>query len=80
MEYKKIFFWATLACGILVPQPGIEPVPRAVEAPSPNHWTAREVPKTQCFLVNIVSNGDQITCLRWLITSVKSWEIILRVG
>ena len=28
--------------GILVPQPGIEPVPPAVEVRSPNHWTARE--------------------------------------
>ena len=28
--------------GILVPQPGIEPGPPAVEAQSPNHWTARE--------------------------------------
>ena len=33
-----------MACGILVPQPGIEPVPPAVEARSLNHWTAREVP------------------------------------
>ena len=32
------------ACGILVPQPGIEPTPPAVEAQSLNHWTAREVP------------------------------------
>ena len=32
------------ACRILVPQPGIEPVPPAVEARSLNHWTAREVP------------------------------------
>ena len=37
-------FWPhCAACGILVPQPGIEPVPPAVEAWSPNHWTAREV-------------------------------------
>ena len=34
--------WA--ACKILVPQPGIEPLPPAVEAQSLNHWTAREVP------------------------------------
>ena len=27
-----------MACGILVPQPGIEPVSPAVEAQSPNHW------------------------------------------
>ena len=32
-----------LACGILVPQAGIEPVPPAVEARSLNHWTARNV-------------------------------------
>ena len=38
-----LFFLATL-CGlwILVPQPGIEPGPLAVKAPSPNHWTTRE--------------------------------------
>ena len=28
----------------LVPRPGIEPVPPALGAQSPNHWTAREVP------------------------------------
>ena len=27
-------------------QPGMEPMPSAVEAWSPNHWTAREVPKS----------------------------------
>ena len=37
------FFWLShMACGILVPQPGIEPGPSAVKAWSPNHWTARE--------------------------------------
>ena len=39
------FFWlCCMACGILVPQPGIEPMPPALEAQSFNHWTAREVP------------------------------------
>ena len=32
------------ACGILVPQPGIEPAPPALWAWSLNHWTTREVP------------------------------------
>ncbi|XP_054940402.1 UDP-N-acetylglucosamine transporter isoform X4 [Physeter macrocephalus] len=32
-----------LACGILVPQPGIEPVPPALGAQHLNRWTAREV-------------------------------------
>ena len=35
-----------VACGILVPQPGVEPGPLAVEAQSTNHWIAREVPVT----------------------------------
>ena len=37
------------ACGILVPQPGIEPMPSAVKAQSPNHWTAREFPVSLYF-------------------------------
>ena len=41
----KFFFLATpQSMQILVPQPGIEPMPPAVEAWSLNHWTAREVP------------------------------------
>ena len=40
-----LFVWLHhAACGILVPQPGIEPAPPAVAARSCNHWTAREVP------------------------------------
>ena len=31
---------------ILVPRPGIEPLPTAVEVQSLNHWTGREVPLT----------------------------------
>ena len=31
------------ACGIIVPQPEIEPILPAVEVPSLNHWTIREV-------------------------------------
>ena len=38
------FFGHTAPYGILVPQPGIEPVPHAVEAWGFNHWTSREVP------------------------------------
>ena len=32
-----------VACGILVPQPGAEPMSPTVEAQSHNHWTTREV-------------------------------------
>ena len=40
----KIKFLHHAACDILVPQPGIEPVPPALEAWSLNHWTTKEVP------------------------------------
>ena len=38
-----------MACGILVPQPGVEPMSPTVEAQSHNHWTAREVLSTRNF-------------------------------
>ena len=39
------FFWPRcVSCGILVPRPGIEPLPLALEAWSLNRWTTREVP------------------------------------
>ena len=39
------FFWPhCTACGILVPWPGIKPVPTVVEALNPNHWPTREFP------------------------------------
>ena len=43
--YFFFFFWLChMACRILVPQPGTEPVPPAVEVQSLNHRAAREVP------------------------------------
>ena len=41
-------------CGILVPQPGIEPAPPAVGAQSPNPWTAREVPPYNAYFHTII--------------------------
>ena len=42
--FTFFFFWPYhTACGILVPQPEIEPVPLVVEAMSLNNRTAREV-------------------------------------
>ena len=47
------FFWPRhAACEILVAQPGIKPVPPAVEAWNPNHWTAREVLEEILFVEN----------------------------
>ena len=35
-----------MACGILVPWPGIEPTPLSLEIQSLNHWAAREDPNS----------------------------------
>ena len=43
-----LFFWLChTACGILVPQPEITPVPLAVRTQSPNPQTTREFPFSQ---------------------------------
>ena len=49
MAFIFFFFFGLCctACGILVPQPGIEPA--ALEAWSLNHWTPREVPENNGF-------------------------------
>lgn len=44
--------------GILVSWPGLKPVPLAVEAPTPNHWTARGVPFQQRLTVQSSSIKD----------------------
>ena len=52
--YCIVFFWLRLAaCWILVLRPEIEPMPLAVEAQSPPHWTLREFPSL-CFLYSIL--------------------------
>ena len=33
-----------MACGVLVPHGGTEPMPSAVKAWSPDHWATRDVP------------------------------------
>ena len=54
-----LFFWLChTARWILVPRPGIKPIPPAVEAQGPNHWTARECPVD--FLMMAI-----LTSVRW---------------
>ena len=43
------FFFLAVACRILAPQPGIEPM----EAWSLNHWTTREVPKMDLKMMDL---------------------------
>ena len=44
--FRVIFFFFLIfwPCGILVPRPGIEPTPHALEEWSLNHWATRDVP------------------------------------
>ena len=57
--YFYFFFWPhRVACGILVPQPGIEPMPPAVEGQGPNHWTAREVPQAFIFAAYLLKTFE----------------------
>ena len=46
---KVFLLLATLACGILVSLPGLNPGPSPVKARSPNHWTTREFPSNKVF-------------------------------
>ena len=51
MRFFLLFFFLAMPCSMrdLSSWPGIEPVSLAVEARSPNHWTAREVPEISIF-------------------------------
>ena len=51
-------FFSQTACGILVPQPGIESAPLALETWHLNHWIMREVPNS------LVSLSLQLPALR----------------
>ena len=49
--YFFLCFWPPpVACGILVPRPGIEPQALGSEVQSPNHRTARELAIVDIFL------------------------------
>ena len=55
MSLKKFYFLFYLfighvACGTLVPESGIKPMPPPLRAQSLNHWTSSEVPENFYFL------------------------------
>ena len=66
MEALFFFFFSLgqVAFRILVLQPGIKPVPTAVEACSPNHWASSEFPE------GIMFNS-------WVIWNILWFESIL---
>ena len=48
-----VLFLASL-CDILVPRPGIEPLPPALGVQSLNYWTTREVPVPSAFIATFI--------------------------
>ena len=52
-----IFWLCRLTCGILVPQPGIGPMPPALEVWGLNHWTIRDVPGEDLLSVGCGGEG-----------------------
>ena len=70
----------SVALRISVPQPGTEPMPPAMEAQSPNHWTTKEFPK-QWFLLYVsfdiyVSNTRFFLYGFWLWW--HAWQFLLQ--
>ena len=66
-----------VACGILVPQPGIEPMYPALDEWGLNHWTTREVPTCFSFLfslgINFLSFG-----YFWDLISFSDYHVFLK--
>ena len=68
-----LFIWCCpVACGILVPQPGMEPIPLAMEAWSPNHLTTREFPQGDLsFINNVLISKRMDSCISYKINFFK---------
>ena len=60
LSYTGLFFFFHKTCYILLPQLGMEPMPPAVEAQSLNHWTTREVSRTDFILFILIHSQKQI--------------------
>ena len=85
-----IFFPCLAACGILVPWPGIKPMPPALGAWNFSHWTIREVPVISGFwyfpffpsllvlavYLELTIFTTQIITMVWSLTqSQTSWNV-----
>ena len=73
--FIHLFVWLhRAACEILVPRPGIEPMPPAVEGRSLNHWTTREGPPVLFELSQYL--GEDSTA--WISHNSFSWSPVDR--
>ena len=63
---RLAFYFAHVACGILVPQPGTKLAPLALAAWSLNHWTTREVPLCSILILML---------MRLFVLYLPSWTL-----
>ena len=74
-----LIFGLSIACSILVPQPGIEPMPPVQEGQSLDHRTTREVPghdflsKIKCQLSHVQTITDFFSTKFELMTRHSIW-------
>ena len=87
--YLFFFFWpCCVACIILIPWPGVEPMSPALESQNLNHWTIREVPATFYFCVFVlaclsVTNSEEYDVEKWVVSHTfvtvkhECWDFVL---
>ena len=75
------FLWPRhAACGILVPQPGIEPGPLAVKAQSPNHWTSKEFPGPTPLSLPLQATHHMATAMGMTFPKIPALNAFLYLG
>ena len=67
-----------MACGILVSQAGIEPMPLAVKAQSPNHWTSKEFQNSFYFKKLKIPKKNILMSVTSLLDSTKPCTVLDR--
>ena len=78
--FSSLFFFFFFApCGILIPRPGIEPVPPSVDACSPNHWTTREFPSKHFLFFSSICLFIYLW-LCWVFVSVQGLSLVVASG
>ena len=68
------------ACGILVPQPGIKPVPPALGAQSLNFQTDREVPQIAIIFPLVAQTVENSPAMQGTWVPFRGWEDPLEKG
>ena len=61
-----------MTCGILFPQPGLEPMSSAVKGQNPNHWNTMKFPKLSVFLMfllkcNMIREDGYKSAAQWMV-------------